>query len=101
VLEDAGAIEVLRAFIPRILALPEVTYERFREAARSVQKESGKKGKELFYPIRVAVTGAASGPELEKLIPIFEEGARLPLSRPIKSVVGRLREFARVAGIVL
>jgi nondiscriminating glutamyl-tRNA synthetase len=101
VLEDAGSVEVLRAFIPKILALPEVTYERFREAARSVQKESGRKGKELFHPIRVAVTGAASGPELEKLIPIFEEGARLPLSRPIKSVAERLREFARVAGIAL
>lgn len=101
VLEDAGSVEVLRAFIPRILALPEVTYERFREAARSVQKESGRKGKELFHPIRVAVTGAASGPELEKLVPIFEEGARLPLSRPIKSVAERLRDFARVAGIVL
>jgi nondiscriminating glutamyl-tRNA synthetase len=100
VLEDAGSVEVLRAFIPKILALPEVTYERFREAARSVQKESGRKGKELFHPIRVAVTGAASGPELEKLIPIFEEGARLPLSRPIKSVAERLREFARVAGIL-
>jgi nondiscriminating glutamyl-tRNA synthetase len=101
VAEDAGSVEVLRAFIPKILALPEVTYERFREAAKSVQQESGKKGRALFHPIRVAVTGAASGPELEKLIPIFEEGARLPLSRPIKSVAARLREFARAAGIAL
>ena len=31
-----------------------------------------KKGKELFHPIRVAVTGAVSGPELEKLIPVLK-----------------------------
>ena len=99
VAENPGSLEVLRAFIPRALALPEVSYERFREAAKSAQKETGKRGRELFHPIRVAVTGAESGPELEKLIPIFEEGAKLPLSRQIKGVAARLREFAQAAGI--
>jgi hypothetical protein len=45
----------------------------------------------------VALTGAVSGPELEKLIPIFEEGAKLPLARPVKRVAQRLREFAAAA----
>jgi nondiscriminating glutamyl-tRNA synthetase len=72
----------------------ELSYERFREIVKSVQKETGKKGKDLFHPIRVALTGAVSGPELEKLIPIFEAGAKLPLARPVKSVAQRLREFA-------
>jgi hypothetical protein len=40
------------------------------------------------------LTGAVSGPELEKLIPIFEEGAKLSLVRPVRSVAQRLREFA-------
>lgn len=93
VVEDAGAREVLKVFIPRVLAEPTLTYERFREIAKSVQKETGKKGKDLFHPIRVALTGANSGPELEKLIPIFEEGAKLPLARHVKSVAERLREF--------
>jgi glutamyl-tRNA synthetase/nondiscriminating glutamyl-tRNA synthetase len=64
-----------------------------------VQRETGKKGKDLFHPIRVALTGAVSGPELEKLIPIFEEGAKLslPLARRVKSVAERLREFAEAA----
>jgi nondiscriminating glutamyl-tRNA synthetase len=94
VAEDAGAREVLKAFIPKILAEKELTYERFRALAKEVQKETGKKGKDLFHPIRVAVTGAVSGPELEKLIPIFEEGAKLPLARHVKSTAERLREFA-------
>lgn len=97
VVEDAASREVLKAFIPKVLGAGEITYEQFREIAKSVQKETGKKGKELFHPIRVALTGAVSGPELEKLIPIFEEGAKLSLARHVKSVSERLREFAAVA----
>lgn len=97
VLEEAGSLQVLKAFIPRAVEAGEITYERFREIAKSVQKETGKKGKDLFHPIRVAVTGAVSGPELEKLIPIFEEGAKLHLARPVKSTAQRLREFSEAA----
>ena len=103
VVEEAASREVLAAFIPKVLATSaeggELSYERFREIAKSVQKETGKKGKELFHPIRVALTGAVSGPELEKLIPIFEEGAKLALARPVKSVSQRLRDFAAAASL--
>ena len=103
VVEDVGSQQVLGAFIPKVLATGEgaLTYERFREIAKAVQKETGKKGKDLFHPIRVALTGAVSGPELEKLIPIFEEGTKLPLARPVKSVAQRLREFAAAAPLQL
>ena len=97
VAEDEAARQVLASFIPKILAEQALTFERFREIAKEVQKETGKKGKDLFHPIRVAITGAVSGPELEKLIPIFEEGARLKLARPVKSTAERLREFAEAA----
>jgi len=96
-LEDAGAREVLKAFIPKVLAESTLTYERFREITKAVQKETGKKGKDLYHPIRMAVTGAGSGPELEKLIPIYEEGSKLLLARHVKSVSERLREFAEAA----
>jgi glutamyl-tRNA synthetase/nondiscriminating glutamyl-tRNA synthetase len=97
VAEDPASREVLKAFIPKALAERELTYERFRDVAKSVQKETGKKGKDLFHPIRVALTGAVSGPELEKLIPIFEEGAKLSLVRHVKSCAERLREFQAAA----
>ena len=90
---------ILKAFIPKITGDAGLTYEQFRQAAKSVQQETGKKGRELFHPIRVAVTGAVSGPELEKLIPIFEEGAKLSLAHPVKSTAQRLREFAAAAGL--
>jgi nondiscriminating glutamyl-tRNA synthetase len=96
-LADPGACEVLKAFIPKVLAESTLTYGRFREITKIVQKETGKKGKDLFHPIRVAVTGATSGPELEKLIPVFEEGSKLPLAHHIKGVAERLREFVEAA----
>jgi glutamyl-tRNA synthetase/nondiscriminating glutamyl-tRNA synthetase len=93
-LANPAALDVLNAFIPKVLVESTLTYERFREIIKAVQKETGKKGKDLFHPIRMAVTGAASGPELEKLIPIYEEGSKLPLAQHVKSVAERLREFA-------
>jgi glutamyl-tRNA synthetase/nondiscriminating glutamyl-tRNA synthetase len=90
---------VLSAFIPKALAQPDLSYEQFRALTKEVQKETGSKGKDLFHPIRVALTGATSGPELEKLIPIFEAGAKLPLPRHVKSVAERLGEFASAASI--
>jgi glutamyl-tRNA synthetase/nondiscriminating glutamyl-tRNA synthetase len=93
----ASARAVLSAFIPKVLAQGELSYERFRTVTKEVQKETGKKGGDLFHPIRIALTGAVSGPELEKLIPIFEAGAKLPLARHVMSVPERLREFAGAA----
>jgi len=99
VAKAAEARQVLASFIPKVRAETNLTYDRFREIAKIVQKETGNKGKDLFHPIRVAVTGAVSGPELEKLIPIFEEGSKLTLARPVKSTAQRLREFAEAAGL--
>ncbi len=36
-----------------------------------VQKESGRKGKSLYQPIRAALTGTDSGPELKVLLPMI------------------------------
>ena len=90
----ASGCEVLNAFVPKVLAQSELSYERFRAITKEVQNETGKKGKDLFHPIRIAMTGAVSGPELEKLIPIFEAGSKLPLACHVKSVAERLLEFA-------
>ena len=98
-LANPAALDVLKAFIPQVLAQSTLTYARFREITKAVQKETGKKGKDLFHPIRLAVTGAASGPELEKLIPIYEEGSELPTAQHVKSVTERLWEFAAATKI--
>ncbi|MEJ2007561.1 MAG: glutamate--tRNA ligase [Acidobacteriota bacterium] len=95
--DSTGTRQVLKRAVSKILEEQHVTYPRFREILKEVQKETGRKGKELFHPVRVALTAADSGPELEKLVPIFEKGARLGLVPPVKSVADRLREFSDIA----
>jgi glutamyl-tRNA synthetase len=44
------------------------TWKAWTEAVR---KESGRKGKALFMPLRLALTGLAAGPELADLLPLL------------------------------
>lgn len=74
----------------------QLTRERFTAIVSEVQAETGAKGKELFHPIRIVVTGSHSGPEFDKVIPILEEGSRLKLSRRVLSVRERVEAFAAV-----
>jgi nondiscriminating glutamyl-tRNA synthetase len=72
-----------------------LTAEQFKKIVNEVKAETGAKGKELFHPIRIAVTGSHSGPEFDKLIPILEEGSHLPLPKHVLSVLERVEEVAK------
>ena len=61
-----------------------------------IKNETVAKGKELYHPIRILMTGSHSGPEFDKLIPILEEGSRLDLPVHVKSVRERVEEFQRI-----
>jgi glutamyl-tRNA synthetase/nondiscriminating glutamyl-tRNA synthetase len=67
--------------------------ERFKAIMNEVKAKTGAKGKDLFHPVRVALTGSHSGPEFDKLIPIIEQGSILHLPTHVKSVRERLDEF--------
>jgi nondiscriminating glutamyl-tRNA synthetase len=75
-----------------------LTPEEFKKIVNEVKAETGAKGKELFHPIRIAVTGSHSGPEFDKLISILEEGSHLPLPKHVLSVRERVEEFAKARG---
>jgi len=36
-----------------------------------VKEKTGRKGKELFHPLRLALTGREQGPELKMLLPVL------------------------------
>ena len=42
--------------------------EPWRELTTQVKESSGKKGRELFHPLRLALTGRESGPEMAGLV---------------------------------
>jgi glutamyl-tRNA synthetase/nondiscriminating glutamyl-tRNA synthetase len=72
--------------------------ERFKQIVNEVKAETGAKGKELFHPIRMVITGSHSGPDFDKLIPILEEGSHLQLPKHVLSVHGRVQQFAQARG---
>jgi glutamyl-tRNA synthetase/nondiscriminating glutamyl-tRNA synthetase len=75
-----------------------LTAEQFKKIVNEIKAETGAKGKELFHPIRIVVTGSHSGPEFDKLIPILEEGSRLALPKHVLNVKERVEQFAKARG---
>ncbi len=49
--------------------------EAFRALAGRVREKTGAKGKALFHPIRLALTGEQEGLELDLAVPLIEQGA--------------------------
>lgn len=62
---------VLAAFKAQLEALEVVDAASVKVAIKAVQKETGVKGKNLFMPIRVAVSGQMHGPELGDTIELL------------------------------
>ncbi len=78
VIEDRALTDLAAALLP-----PEPwTGETFNLWMAEVKARSGKKGKELFHPIRKALTAAENGPELKTLLPL----------------IGRTKAYARLLG---
>jgi glutamyl-tRNA synthetase/nondiscriminating glutamyl-tRNA synthetase len=72
-----------------------LTPECFKLLVNEVKAETGAKGKELFHPIRIVITGSHSGPEFDKLIPILDAGSLLTLPKHVLSVYERVEEFGK------
>ena len=95
------AVAVVRALAEELAAAPRLDRERFRAAANAVKARAGQKGKGLFHPIRIALTGRAEGPELDLVVPAIDRGAELPASCGIPTIAGcreRAAAFARALG---
>jgi len=85
---DPKARAVIEALVRR-LGPEALDAKRFQAVAEEVRRETGAKGRDLYHPMRVALTGASSGPEMVKLLPVIEEGSRLPLPRRVASCAER------------
>jgi nondiscriminating glutamyl-tRNA synthetase len=93
-----GARAVVAALAEELASSPRLDREKFREIANRVKARTSQKGKALFHPIRVVLTGRAEGPELDLAVPAIDRGAELPSTAGIPTVVGnreRAASFAR------
>ncbi|MDF0600262.1 glutamate--tRNA ligase [Psychromarinibacter sp. C21-152] len=79
VFRDGGKGAVLdaedRAFVEEAFALlPPHPYgpETWSEWTAAVKEKTGRKGKQLFMPLRLAITGRARGPEMAEVMPLLQ-----------------------------
>lgn len=72
----ADVAEEDRAFVIEALAAlgePPYTSQTWKTWTTSVKESSGRKGKALFFPLRLAVTGQARGPEMAEVMPLLQK----------------------------
>ena len=55
---------VFEDFLGKLDEIEEFTVDSIKAVIKTIQKDTGVKGKNLFMPIRIASTGSMHGPEL-------------------------------------
>jgi len=93
----ADARAVVAALAEELASAPRLDREKFREIANRVRARTSQKGKALFHPIRVVLTGRAEGPELDLAVPAIDRGAELPPDAGIPAVQGNRERAAAFA----
>lgn len=71
ILNEKTAEVVLNAFLEKINNLDELDSNALKPVMKEIQKEQGLKGPLLWKPVRVALTGEVSGPDLPSVIDVF------------------------------
>lgn len=68
VLAEEQVPDVMKAFHEEVTSIGEYSADAIKGALKSVQKATGHKGKKLFMPVRVAVTGFTHGRDLNETL---------------------------------
>lgn len=71
VLKEEQVPTVVAAFLKKAKELPEWSAEAIQASLKEVQKETGFKGRALFMTVRVAVTGQAHGPDINRSLELL------------------------------
>ncbi|SFT28744.1 glutamate--tRNA ligase [Paenibacillus sp. BC26] len=71
VLAEEQVPVVLQAFLEQVKAMETFDVDGIKAAIKSVQQATGFKGKQLFMPIRAALTGQTHGPDLNQTIALL------------------------------
>jgi nondiscriminating glutamyl-tRNA synthetase len=87
-MQELRARAVVTALVEELASAPRLDREGFRAVAARIRARTGDKGKALFHPIRVALTGRPEGPELDLAIPAIDRGAELPRGAGLPVIVG-------------
>lgn len=90
-LQEPGVRQALEAFAAASAAGEMQSVGAFRATAKKISVGAGVRGRSLFHPLRVALSGDDHGPELARLVPLLERGAELDLRPEVAGVGDRVR----------
>ena len=95
ILQADSSRTVLGEFAARVRTYSQpVAPDLFKLWMNEIKTATGIKGKDLFHPVRIALTCHHSGPDFDKLLPLIEEGSKLGLDIP--NVHERVERFVGV-----
>jgi nondiscriminating glutamyl-tRNA synthetase len=93
VLSRYAARDVLRHLALLLLDGAPLTTDRFKEVVNALKDSLSMRSRELFHPIRLALTGRVGEGELDRVILLLDEAATLSFATPVKSARERILEF--------
>ncbi|KAA3618115.1 MAG: glutamate--tRNA ligase [Calditrichaeota bacterium] len=70
-IEKESTQKVFWSFLRQVEKVEKLDFAQFRKIMKTVSVETGVMGKDLWMPVRVALTGQIHGPELPKVVDIF------------------------------
>src|SRR5271169_1779536 len=93
VLSRYAARDALRHLALLLLDGTPLASERFKEIVTALKDRVGIGSREIFHPIRLALTGRAGEGDLDRVILLLDEAAAASFAIPVKSARERILEF--------
>jgi hypothetical protein len=93
VLSREGARDVIRELALAVLEGPAVDSDRFKVIITGIKSRVPYSGRELFYPVRLALAGRVGGGELDRVVLLLDDASTTPGLAPVKNVRQRMLEF--------
>ena len=93
VLSRYAARDVIRELALFLLDPIPFDSDRFKELVTLLKDKLELRGRDLFYPLRLALAGRTGEGELDRVILLVDEAAPLPFSVPITPIHSRILEF--------
>jgi nondiscriminating glutamyl-tRNA synthetase len=93
VLARHGARDVIRHLAFFLLEPARLDSDRFKVLVESLKENLQLRSRDLFHPIRLALTGRSGEGELDRVILLLDDAAVLSFNVPVKSALSRILEF--------
>ncbi len=93
VLARYAARDVIRQLALLLLDGAPLNSERFKEIFANLKEQLQLPGRELLYPMRLALAGRPGDGSLDRVALLLDDAAALPFDTPVKSARARILEF--------